>query len=119
MSNTFNDQVVFNNGTQTYGNSSVSGNISADKVSADKVSVGEISAGVVTATTFYGDGSNLTGLDVTVTQTNYSGYSQITTSGTVISIASTSNAYGSRYVSVGSTPSSNSVGNNGDIWYVV
>lgn len=114
MSNTFNDQVVFNNGTQTYGNSSVSGNISADKIST-----GDLSAGVVTATTFYGDGSNLTGLDVTVTQTNYNGYSQITTSGTVISIASTSNAYASRYISVGSTPSSNSVGNNGDIWYVV
>jgi len=30
-----------------------------------------------------------------------------------------SNSYGTRYVSVGSTPSSNSVGNNGDIWYTV
>jgi hypothetical protein len=30
-----------------------------------------------------------------------------------------SNSYGTRYISVGSTPSSNSVGNNGDIWYTV
>lgn len=111
MANIFNEVVVFNGGNQTYGNSSVSGKVFAD----------EVSAGVVTATTFYGNGSNLTGLDVsvTVTQTNYSGYSQITSSGTAISVASTSNAYGSRYISVGSTPSSNSVGNNGDIWYVV
>lgn len=119
MSNIFNDQVLFNNGTQTFGNASVSGSISANKVSTDEISAGDVSAGLVTATRFYGDGSNLTGLDVTVTQTNYSGYSQITTSGKVISIASTSNAYASRYISVGSTPSSNSVGNNGDIWYVV
>jgi hypothetical protein len=30
-----------------------------------------------------------------------------------------SNAYGTRYVSIASTPSSNSVGDNGDIWYTV
>ena len=30
-----------------------------------------------------------------------------------------SNAYGTRYVSVGSTPSSNSTGSNGDVWYTI
>lgn len=30
-----------------------------------------------------------------------------------------SNAYGTRYVSVASTPSNNSVGSNGDVWYTI
>jgi hypothetical protein len=30
-----------------------------------------------------------------------------------------SNAYGTRYVSVGSTPDSNSTGSNGDVWYTI
>jgi hypothetical protein len=30
-----------------------------------------------------------------------------------------SNAYGTRYVSIASTPSNNSVGDNGDVWYTI
>jgi len=40
-------------------------------------------------------------------------------SGSSIAIHTTSNAYGTRYISVGSTPSSNSVGYDGDIWYTL
>jgi len=55
---------------------------------------------------------------VTVNQVGYAGSNPIETSGTIISVGSTSNAYGSRYISVGSTPSV-TAGFNGDIWYVV
>jgi len=58
------------------------------------------------------------GVNVSVIQVGYSGTNYIGTSGTTISIGSSSNAYGTRYISVGSTPSV-SVGENGDIFYVV
>jgi len=79
---------------------------------------GDVNAGIVTATTYYGDGSNLSGINVVVTQVGYSGTNPILASGKTISIGSTSNAYGTRYISIGSTPST-SAGFNGDIWYVV
>ena len=104
MSNTFNEQVLFNNGTQTFGNASVSGDLEV--------------TGIVTATTYYGDGSSLSNINVVVTQVGYSSTNPILTSGKTISIEFTSNAYGTRYISVGSTPGA-SAGSNGDIWYVV
>lgn len=55
---------------------------------------------------------------VTVNQVGYAGSNPIETSGTIISVGSTSNAYGTRYISVGSTPSV-TAGFDGDIWYVV
>lgn len=59
---------------------------------------------------------------VTLNQDSYTGVSPITYTGgetTVITIGSTSTAYGTRYISAGSTPGSNGPGNDGDIWYVV
>ena len=58
--------------------------------------------------------------DVNVTQTSYTGTNPITTSESVgivtISIASTSNAYGTRFIET-YTPTTE--GNNGDVWYQV
>jgi len=58
--------------------------------------------------------------DVNVTQTSYTGTNPITTSESVgivtISIASTSNAYGTRYIQT-YTPTTEGV--DGDIWYQV
>jgi hypothetical protein len=104
VSKVFNEEVFFNNGNQTYGNAFVSGDLTA--------------TGIVTATTYYGDGSNLSNINVVVTQVGYSSTNPILTSGKTISIGSTSNAYGTRYISVGATPGT-SAGSNGDIWYVV
>lgn len=63
--------------------------------------------------------TNSVGGGVVVTQTNYTGTSPITTSFSngvaIISIAATSNAYGTRYISASSPLSSD--GANGDIWY--
>lgn len=109
MSKVFNDQVIFNDSTQTYGNSFVSNDLTAENINA---------VGIITATTYYGDGSNLSNINVVVTQVGYSSTNPILTSGKTISIGSTSNAYGTRYISVGSTPGA-SAGSNGDIWYVV
>ena len=54
--------------------------------------------------------------DVTVTQTGYTGTNPITTSGGTISIASTSNSYGTRYIQT-YTPTTE--GNDGDVWYQI
>jgi hypothetical protein len=70
------------------------------------------------------DVSPVSGAAVTITapartiyQENYSGINPIVSTGSSITIGSTSNASGSFYVSAASTPGSNSVGHNGDIWY--
>jgi len=61
---------------------------------------------------------NIPDTSITVNQVGYAGSNPILTTGTVISVGSTSNAYGTRYISVGSTPSV-TAGFDGDIWYVV
>ena len=53
---------------------------------------------------------------ITVTQTGYTGTNPITTSGGTISIASTSNSYGTRYIQT-YTPTTE--GNDGDVWYQI
>lgn len=58
------------------------------------------------------------GIDISVVQVGYSGTNYIGSAGTTISIGSSSNAYGTRYISVGATPGA-SIGQNGDIFYVV
>ena len=58
------------------------------------------------------------GINISVVQVGYSGTNYIGSAGTTISIGSSSNAYGTRYISVGATPGA-SIGQNGDIFYVV
>ena len=53
---------------------------------------------------------------ITVNQTGYSGANPITVANTDISIASNSNAYGTRYIQT-YTPTTE--GNNGDVWYQI
>lgn len=84
-------------------------------------------SGIVTARpgfaiTYYGNGETLTGVTtgVTVQLDSYGGVSPFVKTGTkniTVTIGSTSNAYGVKYVSSASTPGNNSVGNDGDIWY--
>lgn len=54
---------------------------------------------------------------VSVIQGSYAGVSPITYTGSVITIGSTSTAYGTRYISAASTPTTQ--GSNGDIWYYI
>ena len=84
----------------------------------------QISSGIITSTstsgivTYFGDGSNLSGigsLTAAVEQIDYTCTNPITTLGNTIKISEDSNAYGTRYVESG-TPSS-SDGCDGDIWY--
>lgn len=53
---------------------------------------------------------------ITVTQTGYTGTSPITASGAAITIASNSNAYGTRYIQT-YTPTTE--GHDGDVWYQI
>ena len=97
----------------------INGQLKYDELSLVRLTVTDkITAGIVTATTYYGDGSNITGigsLTAAVEQTDYSCTNPITTLGNTIKISEDSNAYGTRYVESG-TPSP-SQGCDGDIWY--
>ena len=75
----------------------------------DNLSVSPVSAGIVTVTGSGGSGGN-----ITVTQTGYGCDNPITvSSGSSINIASTSNAYGRKFIQT-TTPTSPC---DGDIWY--
>jgi len=92
----------------------INGQLKYDNLSLVRLTVTD----KITATTYYGDGSNLSGigsLTAAVEQTDYSCTNPITTLGNTIKISEDSNAYGTRYVESG-TPSP-SQGCDGDIWY--
>lgn len=73
--------------------------------------------------TLYGPTGGPAGGPSDIVHVGYGGTSPIQVvngaSGSTIAIHTTSNAYGTRYVSTGSTPGSNDVGNDGDFWYTV
>jgi len=117
--NSFSNPTYFNNDVTFYKDVTIGGEFKYDELSLVRLTVTDkITAGIVTATTYYGDGSNFTGigsLTAAVEQTDYSCTNPITTLGNTIKISEDSNAYGTRYVESG-TPSP-SQGCDGDIWY--
>ena len=117
--NSFSNPTYFNNSVTFYKDVTIGGEFKYDELSLVRLTVTDkITAGIVTATTYYGDGSNFTGigsLTAAVEQTDYSCTNPITTLGNTIKISEDSNAYGTRYVESG-TPSP-SQGCDGDIWY--
>jgi len=114
----------FNGDVTFYKDVTINGQLKYDELSlvrltvTDKITAGIVTAGIVTATTYYGDGSNFTGigsLTAAVEQTDYSCTNPITTLGNTIKISEDSNAYGTRYVENYFPLSSD--GCDGDLWY--
>jgi len=118
--NSFSNPTYFNNSVTFYKGVTIGGQLKYDNLSLvrELTVTDKITAGIVTATTYYGDGSNLSGigsLTAAVEQTDYSCTNPITTLGNTIKISEDSNAYGTRYVENYLPLSSD--GCDGDLWY--